>query len=111
MGSPRRSSLTFRKTVLNTGLMSHKPPWCPPLVEMGSRTIGHLLVWEMHERDGSWHAWVSWAQQNGDRPIHKIVNVRAASLRPVEEPEAYSAVPRRVVGVDGLIRPWSGESG
>jgi hypothetical protein len=43
--------LTSRKTVLNSGQMTtHKPPWCPPLVEMASGTIGHLLAWEMHER-------------------------------------------------------------
>ncbi len=24
------------------------------------RTIAHLLAWEMHERDGSWQAWISW---------------------------------------------------
>ena len=73
--------------------------------------VGHLLAWEMHERDGSWHAWVSWVQQAGGRHVHKIVDVRAGSLHPLEAPDAYSAVPRRVRGRDGLIRPWSGESG
>lgn len=88
-----------------------KPPWCPPLAEMGSGTIVHLLAWELHERDSSWWAWVSWIQQSSGRTVHKIVDVQASSLRPVDEPEAYSAVPRRVVGIDGLVRPWSGESG
>ncbi len=73
--------------------------------------VGHLLAWEMHERDGSWHAWVSWIQQAGGRHVHKVVDVRAGSLQPLEHPDAYSAVPRRVRGRDGLIRPWSGESG
>jgi hypothetical protein len=73
--------------------------------------VGHLLAWEMHERDGSWHAWVSWVQQAGGRYVHKVVDVRAGSLQPLETPDAYSAVPRRVRGTDGLIRPWSGESG
>jgi hypothetical protein len=73
--------------------------------------VGHLLAWEMHERDGSWHAWVSWVQQAGGRHVHKVVDVRAGSLQPLEAPDAYSAVPRRVRGKDGLIRPWSGESG
>jgi len=35
---------------------------------------------------------------------HKVVLVRAASLRPLEPPEAYKAVPRRVRGLDGQIR-------
>ena len=30
-----------------------KTPWAPPLVELASGTVGHLLVWERHERDGS----------------------------------------------------------
>jgi hypothetical protein len=73
--------------------------------------VGHLLAWEMHEHDGTWHAWVSWIQQAGGRHVHKVVDVRAGSLQPLESPDAYSAVPRRVRGSDGLIRPWSGESG
>jgi hypothetical protein len=73
--------------------------------------VGHLLAWEMHEHDGTWHAWVSWIQQAGGRHVHKVVDVRAGSLQPLEPPDAYSAVPRRVRGSDGLIRPWSGESG
>jgi hypothetical protein len=73
--------------------------------------VGHLLAWEMHEHDGTWHAWVSWIQQAGGHPVHKVVDVRAGSLQPLEPPDAYSAVPRRVRGSDGLIRPWSGESG
>jgi hypothetical protein len=81
-----------------------KPPWCPPLVEMMGGTIGHLLCWEQHERDGSWWAWVSWVQQNGGRPVHKVVGVQAGSLAPIESPEAYRDVPRRVLGNDGTIR-------
>ena len=73
--------------------------------------VGHLLAWEMHEHDGTWHAWVSWIQQAGGRHVHQVVDVRAGSLQPLEPPDAYSAVPRRVRGSDGLIRPWSGESG
>jgi hypothetical protein len=90
---------------------SRDAPWCPPIVEMSGGMVGHLLAWEMHERDGSWHAWVSWVQQAGGRYVHKVVDVRAGSLRPLEHPDAYSAVPRRIRGHDGLIRPWSGESG
>jgi hypothetical protein len=28
----------------------------PPLVELARGIVGHLLCWEQHERDGSWHA-------------------------------------------------------
>ena len=58
--------------------------------------MGHLLCWERHERDGSWHAWVSWVQSTGD-PVHhrhRIVCVRAGTLRPLEAPSAYKDVPR-----------------
>jgi len=65
----------------------------------------------MHERDGSWQAWISWVQQVGERPIHKVVSVGAAGLQPLEEPEVYAKVPRRVRCSDGVIRPWSGEIG
>ncbi|HEX3921386.1 MAG TPA: hypothetical protein VHY31_03795 [Streptosporangiaceae bacterium] len=92
-------------------MTSHNAPWCPPIVELSGGIVGHLLAWEMHERDGSWHAWVSWVHETGGRHVHKVVDVRAGSLQPLEHPDAYSAVPRRVRGNDGLIRPWSGESG
>jgi hypothetical protein len=71
--------------------------------------VGHLLCWELHERDGSWYAWVSWVQSTGDpvRHRHKIACVRAGTLRPLENPAAYTDVPRRVLGRDGLIRPWN----
>jgi hypothetical protein len=65
---------------------------------------GHLLAWERHERDRSWWAWVSWVHETGGRRDHKVVLVRADSLRPLEPPEAYKTVPRRVRGLDGQIR-------
>ena len=34
----------------------------------------------------------------------RVVLVRARSLRPLEPPEAYKTVPRRVRGLDGQIR-------
>jgi hypothetical protein len=76
---------------------------------MSGGQIGHLLAWDQHERDGSWQAWVSWVQVTGDppRPRHKVVAVQAASLAPLEEPDAYVGVPRRVLGNDGKIRPWA----
>jgi hypothetical protein len=56
-----------------------------------------------HERDGSWWAWVSWILESGSRHNHELVLVRADSLRPLEPPEAYKAVPLRV------LRPrWAG---
>lgn len=72
---------------------------------MGDGIIGHLLYWEQHERDGSWYAWVSWVQSTGDRHVHKVVCVRARSLVPIEAPDAYADVPRRILGSDGVIRP------
>jgi len=74
------------------------------LVEMATGMVGHLLAWERHERDGSWWAWVSWVQETGGRHHHKVVQVRADSLRPLEAPEAYQAVPRQLRGLDGQIR-------
>jgi hypothetical protein len=83
-------------------------PWALPLVEMSGGQVGHLLEWRQHERDGSWHAWVSWVQTTGDPPRHrhKVVSVQAASLAPLEAPESYRDVPRRVLGNDGKIRRW-----
>src|ERR1700733_9474529 len=86
---------------------SRDAPWCPPIVRMCSGLVGHLLAWEMHERDGSWHGWVSWIQETGARYVHKVADVRAGSLQPLEQSEAYAAVPRRVRGNDGVIRPWA----
>lgn len=74
------------------------PPWVPPIVALSDGAVAHLLAWEMHERDGSWQAWVSWVHEAGSRAIHKIVNVGAAQLQPLEEPENYARVPRRVRG-------------
>jgi hypothetical protein len=68
---------------------------------------GHLLAWERYERDGSWWAWVSWVHEASDRRDHKVVLARSASLRPLELPEAYKSVTRRVLGLDGQIRGMS----
>ena len=91
--------------------MPRDAPWAPPIVALTNGTVAHLLAWEMHERDGSWQAWVSWVQLAGSRPIRKVVAVGASGLQPLEEPEVYDKVPRRVRGVDGIIRPWAGEVG
>ena len=39
-----------------------------------------------------------------------MVQVQAARLKPLEEPGAYADVPRRVHGLDGVIRDWTGEA-
>jgi hypothetical protein len=78
-------------------------------VRLTDTAVGHLLAWELTEIDGTWWAWISWVQQASGRPIHKVVTVRAAGLQPLEPPESYASVPRRVRGRDGVIRPWSGE--
>jgi hypothetical protein len=36
--------------------------------------------------------------------VHKVIQVRAASLRTLEPPEAYQQVRRRVRGLMGKIR-------
>jgi hypothetical protein len=45
----------------------------------------------------------------GDPPrhTHKVVQVQAESLAPLEAPEAYRDVPRTIHGNDGRIRPWA----
>lgn len=78
-------------------------------MRLGDTIIAHLLAWEFLEVDGSWHAWVSWVQEQGGRPVHKVVSVGASAISPLDDPESYQTVPRRVRGRDGIIRPWSGE--
>ena len=75
---------------------------------MTSGTVGHLLAWERHERDGSWWAWV---HETGGRREHKVVLVRSDSVRPLERPAAYERVPRRVLGRDGQLRDAPGAEG
>jgi len=64
------------------GMRERGKPWAPPLVEMSGGEVGHLLEWRQHERDGSWHAWVSWVQTTGDPPrhCHKVVSVPGGEL-------------------------------
>lgn len=42
--------------------MARKQPRAPPLVQMSTGAVGHLLAWEKVEVDGAWWAWVSWVQ-------------------------------------------------
>jgi hypothetical protein len=76
---------------------------------MSGGEVGHLLQWRLHERDGQWHAWVSWIHTTGNPPRHrhKVVEVRASSVSPLEAPEAYADVSRMIFGNDGKVRPWS----
>jgi hypothetical protein len=76
---------------------------------MGDTSVAHLLAWEYTEAEGTWWAWVSWISESGGRPQHTVVTVRASRLQPLDDPEPYQQVPRRVRGRDGVIRPWSGE--
>ena len=48
-------------------------------------------------------------QSTGDpvRHRHHVVSVRAGAVQPLEDPGAYARVPRRVLGRDGQIRPWT----
>jgi hypothetical protein len=55
------------------------------------------------EAAGNWWAWVSWVQESGGRHVHKVVQVPADGLRPLEAPDGYKDVPRRVRGLDGRI--------
>jgi hypothetical protein len=82
-------------------------PWSPPIVQVGEETVAYLLCWERHEGDGSWHAWVTWIRIQAGRPSRHVVSVRAASVRPLEQPGAYRQVPRWVRGNDGVIRLWA----
>ena len=41
------------------------------------------------------------------RHRHHVVSVRTDSIRRLENPEAYKGVPRRTLGRDGRIRPWT----
>ena len=48
-------------------------------------------------------------QSAGDpvRHRHLVVSVLPGSIRPLEHPSAYEHVPRRTLGKDGHIRPWT----
>ncbi len=56
----------------------------------------------MHERDGSWHAWIlrvkPLAASAGHQ--HHVVSVRADTVRQLESPSAYTHGLRRILGTD-----------
>lgn len=84
-------------------------------MELSIGVVGHLLAWEKVEADGAWWAWVSWVQGSGGRQVHKVVQVPADALRPLEAPEAHRQVPRRIRSLDGQVQeanaPDAGPSG
>jgi hypothetical protein len=82
-------------------------PASPPIVGVGEETVAFLLCWEQHERDGSWWAWVVWVRLRSGHPYRHVVSVQAGRICPLEVPEAYRQVPRRVLGNDGVIRAWT----
>ena len=53
-------------------------------MELPVVALGHLPAWVKNEADGTWWAWVPWVREAGGRHVHKVVQVRAASLRPLE---------------------------
>jgi hypothetical protein len=77
-----------------------RAPWAPP-VEMSGGAVGHLSARENSEADGTGRAWVSWVQETGGRHVPTVVQVRAASLRPLEPPGACQQVLRRLRGLGG----------
>ena len=64
-------------------------------MELPIGAVGHLLAGEKNEADGAWWDWASWVQEAGGRQVHKVVQVRAASVRPLEPLEAHQQVLRR----------------
>jgi hypothetical protein len=67
-------------------------PWTRPL-ELAIGAVGHLLAREKNEAEGTWWAWVSQMQETGGRHVHQVVQARAASLGPLEPPEAFQHAP------------------
>src|SRR5215472_17737144 len=97
--------MASRSSSPGTARVLNGAPWAPPIVRMNDTTTGHLLARELLDVDGTWRAWVSWVQESGGRPVHSVVDVRACGLRPLEPPEAYEKVRRRVHARDGSVRP------
>lgn len=76
----------------------------PPLVWLtGVDQPGHLLAWVRHERDGSWHARVSWVTQQGGKPKRLVVDTQAHGVHPIDADRAYADVPRYQLGRDGKV--------
>jgi hypothetical protein len=77
------------------------------VAEVGRRRHGRLVDQDERARRqvvdpaGSSVAGVSWVQATNGGHVHKVVCVQASSLSPLEVPDAYTVVPRRVHGNDG----------
>ena len=66
----------------------------------------YLLCWELIEVTGEWWCWLTWIRERRGSPYRHVACVPAGSVQPIEQPEAYRAVPRRVRGRNGVIQPW-----
>ena len=108
-GTRHRAELDSSNALANAESVRRDAPYAPPIISLADGTVRHLLAWELTEVDGFQGAWVSWVQHASGRRVHKVVTVRATQLQPLEPPESYSSVRRRVRGRDGVIRPWSGK--
>jgi hypothetical protein len=86
--------------------MESTPPPSPPIVLVGDgdQHAAFLICWERADADGDWSAWVMWVREQDGRPVRHVVCVPAAEIEPVEPPEAYRDVPRRVRRADGSVR-------
>jgi hypothetical protein len=89
-----RYSLDNSNARSHTGNMQDASCSAPIVALRNDRIAEHPLCWELHERAGSWYAWVSWDQATGDpvrhrhRHRHKVVGISAARLTPIEPPES-----------------------
>jgi hypothetical protein len=99
---------TYRTDIRILGWVKNEPT-SPPIVLLPADdpVVCYLLAWEMHERDGSWWAYVTWPRVRNGQSYRHVTSVRAERLEPLESAEVYAQVPRRVLGRDGEIRPWS----
>src|SRR5690348_14474538 len=102
--------------ISHTGVMAARhTPWAPPLVEMATGMVGHLLAWERHERDGSWWAWVSWVHESGGRRDHKVgpgagrQSAPAGAARGLQGSAAPGSWPRWA-DPQSIARPGAGTS-
>jgi hypothetical protein len=105
MGSSNAAKAYKSNLVSQTGIVAgDQAPWAPPLVELAGRLS------RASARLGTGRArWFLVGlgvvdPSGGSRTDHKVVLIRADSLRPLELPWAYKAVPRLVSSHDGQVR-------
>ncbi|QXJ25907.1 hypothetical protein AGRA3207_007476 [Actinomadura graeca] len=85
--------------------------YCPPLVQLSAATDrqpAYLLAWLRLERTAEWRAIVTFPHVTGDPPAARrlVSEVSGRSVRPLEPPAAYAAVPRLRLTLDGTVEPW-----